>query len=421
LSIGADRARQLIEEGGTKGKAMAFMILRPSELLSTILIGNNIANILAGSITTSIATKYTGSNIMGFALGLTTVITIVFGELIPKTFGRSHAERLSVIFIRLLQVMFYLLYPVIKSLVWFINTILGENAELNGRMVTSDDIEFMINKAEKEKTMDSKQIDLLSSILEFPMIKVKDIMIPRTKINYCQNTWDYNQLLDYLKETANTRYPVCAGELEDIVGFLHVKDLAFISDEQKRNFKIEKVLKAPFFVYEHMKIQAVFDHMNKKKVHLALVKDENGTVVGVVTLEDIVEEIFGEIHDEHDDVDEIEKKLESANIEEGIIVEGEMQLRELYQDYDIKIPLNDNYSTISGFLLDMLGNNFPEEGQIIVWEGLSFELQKVEDHVIKEVRVKDVDGEKHIFSKKQHAELVEQTDIEASMSVHEKE
>ena len=224
-----------------------------------------------------------------------------------------------------------------------------------------------------------------------------------------------------MKETANTRYPVCDGELEDIVGFLHVKDLAFISDEQKRNFKVEKILKAPFFVYEHMKIQAVFDHMNKKKVHLALVKDENGTVVGVVTLEDIVEEIFGEIHDEHDDVEEIEKKLEAANVEEGIIVEGEMQLRELYQDYDIKIPLNDNYSTISGFLLDMLGNNFPEEGQIIVWEGLSFELQKVEDYVIKEVRIKDVDGEKHIFSKKQHAELVEQTDIEASMSVHEKE
>jgi len=397
------------------------MILRPSELLSTILIGNNIANILAGSLTTSITARYTGSNIIGFALGATTVIIIIFGELIPKTFGRAHAEKLSVVFIRSLQVMFYLMYPVIKTLVWFINTILGENAELNGRMVTSDDIEFMINKAEKEKTMDSKQIDLLSSILEFPTIKVKDIMIPRTKINYCQTSWSYTQLLNYLKETANTRYPVCEGELEDIVGFLHVKDLAFISDEQKRNFKVEKILKAPFFVYEHMKIQAVFDHMNKKKVHLALVKDENGTVVGIVTLEDIVEEIFGEIHDEHDDVEEIEKKLEEANIEDGIIVEGEMQLRELYQDYDIKIPLNDNYSTISGFLLDMLGNNFPEEGQIIVWEGLSFELQKVEDYVIKEVRIKDVDGEKHIFSKKQHAELVEQTDIEASMSVHEKE
>ena len=174
LSIGVDRARQLIDEGGAKGRAMAFMILRPSELLSTILVGNNIANILAGSLSTSVATRYFNDQMIGVVVGVTTVVIIIFGELIPKTIGRNHAERLSVIFIRSLQVMFYLLFPVIKSIVWFINTILGENAEINGRMITKNDIEFMISKAEKEKTMDSKQIDLLSSILEFPTIKVKD-------------------------------------------------------------------------------------------------------------------------------------------------------------------------------------------------------------------------------------------------------
>lgn len=418
LSIGADRARQLIEEGGAKGKAMAFMILRPSELLSTILVGNSIANILAGSLTTSITAQYTGSNIVGLALGATTIVIIVFGEIMPKTIGRNYAESLSVFSIRALQILFYLLYPAIKSIVWFINRILGDKAEATGRMVTSDDIEFMISKAEKEKTMDSKQIDLLSSILEFPMIKVKDIMIPRLKINFIQEKWTFLEMMDYVRETGNSRYPVCDGILENISGFLHVKDLAFISDEAKKNFKIEKLLKAPFFVYEHMKIQSVFDHMNRKKVHLALVKDENGTVVGIVTLEDIVEEIFGEINDEHDDVDEKEKHLEEANLIEGIEVDGEMSLRELYSDYDIKISLNDNYSTLSGFLLDMLGNTFPEEGQIIVWEGLSFDLISVEDHVIKRIRIKDVDGEKHIFSKKQHAELVELGDKEATDQLH---
>jgi putative hemolysin len=377
---------------------MAFMILRPSELLSTILVGNSIANILAGSLTTSLTAAYTGSNIIGFALGATTIIIIIFGEILPKTVGRNHAEKLSVFAIRSLQVLFYLLYPAIKSIVWFINTILGENADATGRMVTRDDIEFMISKAEKEKTMDSKQIDLLSSILEFPMIKVKDIMISRTHVNYIQSTWGFKKMMDYARETGNSRYPVCNGELENIVGFLHVKDLAFVKEEEKNNFVLSKLLKPPFFVYEHMKIQAVFDHMNRKKVHLALVKDENGTVVGIVTLEDIIEEIFGEINDEHDDVEEREKNLEEANLEEGIIVEGDMSLRELYSDYDIKIPLNDNYSTLSGFLLDMLGNTFPELGQIIVWEGLSFDLEVVDNHVIKQVRIKDVDGEKHIFS-----------------------
>lgn len=421
LSIGVDRARQLIDEGGHKGKAMAFMILRPSELLATILIGNNIANILAGSITTSIAAAYTGSNVVGIALGVVTVTLIIFGEIIPKTIGRSHAEHFSVIVIRSLQVFFYLFYPVIKSLVWFIDSILGDNAEVSGRMVTKNDIEFMINKAEKEKTMDSKQIDLLSSILEFPMIKVKDIMISRMRINYAQIDWNFDEMMSYARETGNSRYPVVNGELENIVGFLHVKDLAFLTDEEKKNFKLKKLLKPPFFVYEHMKIQSVFDHMNRKKVHLALVKDENGTVVGIVTLEDIIEEIFGEIHDEHDDVEEIEKDLETANLEDGIVVDGDISLREIYNDYDIKIPLNDNYSTLAGFLLDMLGNTFPEQEQIIVWEGLSFTLEIVESSVIKQVRVKDLAGEKHIFSKKEHAERVEQNDIEASLNVHNKD
>ena len=421
LSIGADRARQLIEEGGPKGKAMAFMILRPSELLSTILVGNSIANILAGSLTTSLTADYTGSNIVGLALGATTIIIIIFGEILPKTVGRNHAEKFSVFAIRSLQILFYILYPAIKSIVWFINTILGENAEATGRMVTKDDIEFMISKAEKEKTMDSKQIDLLSSILEFPMIKVKDIMISRMRVNYIQVKWSFLEMMAYARDTGNSRYPVCNGDLENIVGFLHVKDLAFVSDEEKASFKIEKLLKPPFFVYEHMKIQSVFDHMNRKKVHLALVKDENGTVVGIITLEDIIEEIFGEINDEHDDVEENEKHLQEANLEDGIVVDGDISLREIYSDYDIKIPLNDNYSTLSGFLLDMLGNTFPEQGQIIVWEGLSFDLELVQEHVIKQVRVKDVDGEKHIFSKKQHAELVEQSDIEASQQIHNKD
>ncbi len=421
LSIGVDRARQLIEEGGTKGKAMAFMILRPSELLTTILIGNNVANILAGAITSNIASRLTGSSIVGIALGMTTIITILFGELIPKTFARNHAERFAVIVIRSLQVLFYILYPVVKSVVWFINTILGDSAEVTGRMVTKDDIEFMISKAEKERTMDSKQIDLLSSILEFPMIKVKDIMISRVRVNYGQVSWNFNEMMNYARETGNSRYPVCDGELESIVGFLHVKDLAFVTDEEKKKFQLSKLLKPPFFVYEHMKIQSVFDHMNRKKVHLALVKDENGTVVGIVTLEDIIEEIFGEIHDEHDDVEEIEKGIEEANLEDGIVVDGDISLREIYNDYDIKIPLNDNYSTLAGFLLDMLGNTFPEQDQIIVWEGLSFDLEVVSDHVIKQVRIKDVDGEKHIFSKKEHAERVEKNDIEASLNLHEKE
>mgnify|MGYP005698733511 CR=1 FL=1 len=160
-----------------------------------------------------------------------------------------------------------------------------------------------------------------------------------------------------------------------------------------------------------MKINAVFDHMNRKKVHLALVKDEQGIVVGLVTLEDIIEEIFGDIQDEHDeDEDTITEKFRKDDLEQGIILEGAISLRDLHEDLDIQIPLNDNYSTLAGFILDMLGDNYPGVGQIIFWEGYSFEILDTEDTEIKSIRIKSVDGEKHVFSKKEAHESNDTTD-----------
>lgn len=405
MSIGVDRAKQLIDEGGARGKAFNFMVEKPNELLATILVGNNVVNILAASMNTAIAARYFKDDAISISVGVTTIAILIFGEIIPKTFARNHAEKLSYGVIRTLQFCYVLTYPIIHTMVWIIETVLGKNAQINGRLITKNDFEYMLDKAEKENTMDAKQIDMLNNILEFPTIKVKDIMIPRLEIRHIKINWNFHKVIDTVKEAAHSRYPVCDEELDNIVGFLHVKDLAFVRGEMKGKFEMKEVLKDPFFVYEHMKISAVFDHMNRKKVHMAMVKDETGMIVGIITLEDIIEEILGEIQDEHDqEIAEVLEEYEEADLEEGIFVDGTISLRELYNDYDIKIPLNDNYSTLAGFILDMLGNNFPEEGQIIVWEGLSFELSKVDDYEIRQMRIRDVDGEKHLFSKKEAAD-----------------
>lgn len=419
LSISHDRARQLIEEGGSKGKALSFLVEKSSELLTTILVGNNIVNIFASSLTTVISQRIFKSDAIGIAVGVTTLVILIFGEIIPKTFARTHAENFSVFTIRILQFFYYLTFPIIKTMVWVIHKVLGDNAQLVGRVVTKKDIEYMIQKAEKENSMDSKQIDLINSILEFPKIKVKDIMIPRREVKFIQYNLAYEEIIKLINTDNHSRYPVCDGELENIKGFLHVKSLAFVSDEGKKTFELSNYLREPFFVYEHMKIQAVFDHMNRKKVHLALVKDENGLIVGIITLEDIVEEIVGEIQDEHDeDEDEITKEYEESDLINGVLVEGTISLRDLYNDYDIKIPLNDNYSTLAGFILDMLGNNFPEDGQIIVWEGYSFSLIKVDDYEIREIKIKDVDGEKHLYSKRESTETTETNNSVTEVKAH---
>lgn len=397
VSCSIDRTKQLIQLGGPKAKALEFLAEHANELLTTILVGNNLVNIFAASLATEVAQKVFQDDALAISVGFSTFFILLFGEIVPKTFARSRGERYIVLAIRALQVNYYLFYPIIIFFMLIIKAVLGKNAELSGNIVTKSDIEFMINKAEKEKTMDSKQLDLLSSILEFPKIKVKDIMVPRQKIIYIDKDIKYDELMEIIVDKNHSRYPVCVQDLEHVIGFLHVKDLVGRYYKDRSKFKLDELIKTPFFIYEHMKIQAVFDHMNRKKVHMAIIKDENGIIVGIVTLEDIMEEIFGEINDEHDLVEGTNNQHSTKLGDQGVLVEGDLSLRDLYTVYKVKIPLNDNYSTLAGFLLDKLGNNFPKEGMIVFLEGYSFLLEKVEEQEIKKVRVCDVDGEKHLF------------------------
>lgn len=402
LSLPHEKAKQRADEHGIDSWAMKKWLAEPNDILTTILVGNNFVNILIAALSTAIAERFFSNDALAISVGVTTVLILLFGEIAPKTVGRGRAEKVAPIALIILVGFYYALYPIVKLFVKIISFVLGENASVRGRLVTKDDIEVMVEMAEEEKSMDSKQIDLLNSILEFPSIKVKDIMVPRTGIEAIKKTAQFLDVIKLVREVAHSRYPVYDEDLDDVLGFLHVKDLAFMNPDEQKNFDVTKYLKPPFFVYEHMKIQAVFDHMNRKKVHLALVKDENGIVVGMLTLEDIMEEIFGEIQDEHDDEQDLIPGIES---EEGVMVPSTISLRDLYNEFDIEIPLNDNYSTLNGFLMEQLGNSFPKKGHIIIWDGYSFELLKVKNYEIKEVKIKSTSGD-HIREKNKEREVV---------------
>ncbi len=399
LSLPHEKAKQRADEHGYDSWAMTKWLKDPNDILTTILVGNNFVNILIASLSAAIFERHFSNDALAISVGATTIMILLFGEIAPKTIGRGKAEKVAPYAIMILVGFYYALYPVVKLFVKIISVVLGKNATVRGRLVTKDDIEVMVEMAEEEKSMDSKQIDLLNSILEFPSIKTKDIMVPRTGIEAIKKTATFQDVIRVVRDVAHSRYPVYDEDLDDVLGFLHIKDLAFMNVEEQRNFDVTKYLKPPFFVYEHMKIQAVFDHMNRKKVHLALVKDENGIVVGMLTLEDIMEEIFGEIQDEHDDEQDLIPGVESA---EGVMVPSTISLRDLYNEFDIEIPLNDNYSTLNGFLMEQLGNSFPKKGHIIIWDGYSFELLKVKNYEIKEVNIKSTNGD-HLREKNKEA------------------
>lgn len=407
MSLGVDRVKQIIENGKPRTtKTMNFLLSHFNELLTTILVGNNIVNILLTAMMTTIMTNYFKDHAIGISVGVTTLLILFFGEVVPKTYARKYAERSVLFVIHLLKVQYYLFYPLVKLIILPMKVILGKDSDLKERLITNSDIEYMVNRAEEENTIDSKQVELLNSILEFPRIKVKDIMIARSNIKYIKKSATFQEILGIVEVDGHSRYPVCDKELEQTIGFLHVKDLTFVRSENRINFCLKKILKKPFFVYEHMKIQAVFDHMNKRKIHLALVKDEMGVVVGIITLEDIIEEVFGEIQDEHDPiVQEIEEKYTNHHqLQGGVCVNGSISLRDLDGNYGIKIPLNNSYSTLNGFLLEMLGNHFPEKDHVIVWEGIAFTLTEVIAREIKLVHCSGANEEKKISSREQDEE-----------------
>lgn len=386
MSMTVERTKQLIEEGGKKATALKFLISHPTELLTTILVGNNLVNTLVASLVTIVVSKMSVDYAIAIASGAATLVILVFGEIGPKAFARSNPEPMVHFVVTVLKLNYFLLFPVIKPLSIVIKRILGKNATVRGRVVTTDDIEFLVTQAEEHQSIDAKHIDLINSILEFPLIRVRDIMVPRPQVDAIDIKASVDEIFKTVKQHEFSRYPIYDDTLDNIVGFIHIKDF-LLARESKPNAQLKDFIKQPFFVYDQMKIQSVFDRMNRNKVHMAVVKQETGTMVGIVTLEDIMEQIFGEITDEHDQ--EPQGEISSGrNIEEGIVISGNIPLRDLDQEFDIHIPMSEAYSTVTGFLLELLGNHFPKQNQIIYWDDYSFELTKVINYQIEQVTIK---------------------------------
>lgn len=387
MSISVERTKQLIEEGGKKADALKFLISHPTEILTTILFGNNLVNTIIASLVTVIVSKLSLDYAIAVASGAATMVILVFGEISPKAFARSNAESFVYFVVTVLKFNYFLFYPLVKPLSLFIKKILGKNATVKGRVVTTDDIEFLINQAEEHQSIDAKHIDLINSILEFPLIRVRDIMVPRVKVDAIDIKASVDEIFKTVKQHEFSRYLIYEDTLDNVVGFIHIKDF-LLARESRPNAQLKDFIKQPFFVYDQMKIQNVFDRMNRNKVHMAVVKQETGTMVGIITLEDIMEQIFGEITDEHDDHESSNEIHRSKNIEDGIVINGNISLRDLHQEFDIHIPLSEAYSTVTGFLLELLGNHFPKQNQIIYWDDYSFELTKVVNYQIDQVTIK---------------------------------
>jgi CBS domain containing-hemolysin-like protein len=356
-------------------------------MLSSMLLGSTLVNVGLGSLTALMADAAGYGHAVALLTGVTTVILLVFGEITPKTFAKRHASGFVLLMMPLIMLAYWILFP----LAWLFVQIprgltrwAGLDANPPAESVTSQELEYIIAMGAKQGSIDKVREELLSSVLAFTEVLVKEIMIPRTQVVALEETATYDEALKLVTESELSRIPVYRNSLDEVVGVLHAKTL--LADVKKgimpSEFQLPKYTRKPFFVPEAMKVSRLLTEMQRRRTHLAIVVDEFGGTSGIVTLEDVVEEIVGEIHDESD-VEEKRLKVLSDGV---VLADAQVSIRDLEEHLGVDFPEGGDYETLGGFLTATAGR-VPPTGSLVVWGGLTFTVKAADDRRVQKVEI----------------------------------
>ena len=385
-ALGEARVQHLIETGVRRGSLLRLWQKHPERILSALLLGNTLVNVGMGTITAVIAQDLGMERSLAIITGATTVVLLIFGEITPKTFAKRYASGYALVAMPFVAVFYWVLWP----LAWlFVQIPRGLSramgvSEPRPESVTSQELEYLIELGARHGSLDATKEQLLSSVLAFTEVLVKEIMIPRTQVIALEEGASYDEVMKLVTESELSRIPVYRSTMDEVVGILYVKLL--LADMRKgiqpSQFQLTKYLKLPFFVPEVMKVSKLLSEMQRRKTHLAVVVDEFGGTSGIVTLEDVVEEIVGEIHDESD-VEEKRIKVLSDGV---VLADGSVSLRELEDHLGVEFPEGGDYETLGGFLTATAGR-VPPSGSLVVWGGLTFTVKQADDRRVQKVEI----------------------------------
>lgn len=406
-SLSAAEAERLSHEEGWWPRSLAHWIHHPNRLLATNLLGNTLVNTAAAVATANLVGSvfvfdkaYAGLVSLAVTIILT-ILILVFGEIAPKMIARSYPANIAPISCRILVTINYVVYPIswaiTRSVIW---TLARMGIVMpNQRHISSAEIERMVLMARRQGVMAGDKSKILSSVFQFSKRRVKDIMIPKEDIVALSVDTTLLSILDVVRQENHSRYPVYKGSLDRIIGFLHARDLfgvlksyGFTEGDRPNldHFALRTCLRRAFFVSEQSMISRVLNEMKSKRIHLAIVKDEWGNVVGLVTLEDILEEVFGEIEDEHDEQSE---KPVIDLFEVGIEVDGDTSVSDLRSRYEIDIENSESYTTLNGFLQHYASHQQLTAKTVVIWRNYVFTVLEVREGEIQRVRVTQIPDE----------------------------
>lgn len=382
VSISKSKVDELVSKGAKNSRLLRKIRQNPHKMLTTVLVCNNVINIGASAYAAVVFTDIFGDNGIGIATGVMTFFILVFGEIAPKSFAHQYASTVALFMARFIYILQIILFPIIwvfDLVVSVVNRLMGNKKMYT---VTEGELVAMLKIGTEEGSIERHEKELIENVLEFNDIEVEEVMTPRVAIEALDNEMTIQEAVDFAIKHSHTRLPIYQDNLDNITGVISIKDLLMYFDDCPPNKKLKNLkISRPIEVPLSKKINHLFREFQRKHVHIAIVIDEYGGTAGLVTLEDLLEEIVGEIVDEFDLK---ESPIEVIN-DNNIIVTGSTLIEDINDFFKIRFAKNER-DTISMFLTDHL-HRFPREGEVVNFPRAKVLVLEMDDNIVEKVKI----------------------------------
>lgn len=377
------KMKSLADSGSKRAATLLTVTENPGKMLSAILIGNNIVNITASSLTTTLTMSLFGSVGVSIGTGVLTLVILIFGEISPKTLATVHAEKIALAYASVILMIMRIMTPVIfitNKFASFVLMLLGVDSNARRDVMTENELRTYVDVSHEDGVIEQEEKQMIYNVFDFGDTQAKDIMVPRVDMVSVDVNASYQEVLRIFKEEKFTRLPVYEESVDNVIGVLNIKDLLFHTGE---TFSLRNLMREPYFTYEYKKTSELMEEMRQASINFTIVLDEYGATAGLVTLEDLLEEIVGEIRDEYD---KDEENLIQKISDQEYLIEGSMKLDDVNDALDLHL-YSEDYDSLGGLIIESL-DHLPDEGEEITTEqGIRLIVDTVDKNRIDKVRM----------------------------------
>ena len=383
MTVNKIRVRNLAEAGLSHAVVLEKILSNQPKMLSAILIGNNIVNISASSLMTVLVTDVLGNKYVGIGTGVLTLLVLIFGEITPKTSATIYSETLSLKFAKPIYLIMQVLTPlivVVDVLAKGVLKMIHVDPNKKQDAITEDELRTIVEVSHEEGVIESDEKKMIYNVFDFGDSVAKDIMVPRIDMTFLDVNASYQEIMDIFRQEKYTRYPVYEETTDNVIGVLNIKDIFLKGGEE--GFSVRKYLRKPLYTYEFKKVAELMREMRKAAISIVIVLDEYGSTVGLITLEDMLEEIVGDIRDEYDGDEE--KSIQRIAPRE-YMVDGSVKLDDLDERLNLELQ-SDEYDSIGGLVIGLL-NHLPQEKEEVVVENVRLVVECVDKNRIDKIHL----------------------------------